>query len=118
MLEESLFAAVLERTFADERQAFLEEACAGDSALQERVARLLVAHEKTRGILDQPAGPPGSTVNVAGRRPGGVPPAERVGIRVDDRYTLLAEVGEGGMGTVWMAEQTRPVHRKVALKII
>ena len=59
-IEESLFAASLERTLAADRQAFLKEACAGDVALRERVERLLAAHQKTRGILDQQTGTPGS----------------------------------------------------------
>ena len=58
MIEESLFAAALERSTAAERRAFLDEACAGDVALRQRVERLLAAHEKTLGILDQLAGPP------------------------------------------------------------
>jgi eukaryotic-like serine/threonine-protein kinase len=118
MIEEALFDAVLERTFAAERQAFLEEACAGDFALRERVERLLVAHEKTRGILDQLAGPPSTPVDGAWRRLGGVPPTEGVGTWMDGRYTLLVEIGVGGMGAVWMAEQTCPVQRKVAMKIL
>ena len=61
MNEESLFVAALEKPTASERQAFLEEACAGDVALRQRVERLLAAHLKTLGILDQPARPPGWT---------------------------------------------------------
>src|SRR5262249_2092009 len=43
---------------------------------------------------------------------------ERVGTVVAGRYKLLEQIGEGGMGTVWVAEQTQPVRRKVALKLI
>jgi serine/threonine protein kinase/WD40 repeat protein len=118
MVEEALFAAALERTFPDERQAFLEEACAGDVALRARVDRLLVAHQRTNGILDQPAALPGMPAVVAWRRPGGVSPIECAGTLVGGRFKLLEEIGEGGMGAVWMAEQMRPVHRNVALKII
>ena len=118
MVEEALFAAALERTLADERQAFLEEACAGDVALRERVERLLVADQRTRGILDQPAAALGWPEVTARRRPAGVSLVERAGTLLAGRYRLLEEIGEGGMGTVWLAEQTRPVHRKVALKII
>jgi serine/threonine protein kinase/WD40 repeat protein len=120
MSEEALFAAVLERTVSADRQAFLEDACAGDAALRSRVERLLAAHQKTKGILDfeQPTSMPGSRQDLDGGRRGSVPTVERAGLRVAGRYTLLAEIGEGGMGTVWRAAQTRPVRRQVALKII
>jgi hypothetical protein len=68
MNEESLFVAALERPTAGERRAFLEEACAGDLALRRRVERLLAAHLKTLGILDEPGGRP------AGRRSPAAPP--------------------------------------------
>src|SRR5215207_4680609 len=55
MNEESLFAAALERTGAD-REAFLDEACGGDTRLRGRVERLLAADERGRGILDQGPG--------------------------------------------------------------
>ncbi|WP_165253649.1 serine/threonine-protein kinase, partial [Paludisphaera soli] len=102
MTEESLFAEALERTTPDERRAYLEEACAGDPALRARVERLLAAYEGAGGLLDAPpsASPAGRGATIAGR------------------YELVEVVGEGGMGTVWLAEQTRPVRRRVALKLI
>jgi serine/threonine protein kinase/WD40 repeat protein len=118
MVEETLFAAALERTFADDRQAFLEEACAGDVALRERMECLLAAHQRANGILDQPMGLVGLTDVTARRRPDGVLPVKPPCALVAGRYKLLEEIGEGGMGVVWLAEQTRPVRRKVALKII
>ena len=116
MSEESLFVAALEKPTAAERQAFLEEACGGDVALRRRVERLLVAHLETLGILDQPAMPPGWTDDECASRV--VPGAERVGAVIAGRYRLLEEIGAGGMGTVWKAEQTQPVRRIVALKLI
>src|SRR5262249_14437111 len=118
MTEESLFAAALERTAAAERQAFLDEACAGDVALRQRVERLLAAHEKTLGIPDRPAAAPPSREVRPGVAPRAALPAEPVGTLVGGRYKLLAKVGEGGMGTVWVAEQTHPVRRKVAVKLV
>src|SRR5262249_5935533 len=103
---------------AAERLAFLEDACAGDLALRQRIEQLLGAHEKTLGILDQSARPTGPTEVVGGSAPSGAPPGERAGTLVAGRYRLLEVIGVGGMGTVWAAEQTQPVRRKVALKLI
>jgi eukaryotic-like serine/threonine-protein kinase len=118
MNEESLFAAALDQPTAAERRAFLEKACAGDVVLRQRVERLLAAHLKTLGILDQPARPPKGAEVTAGLVPNGLPAGERIGTVVVGRYRLLEEIGEGGMGTVWKAEQTQPVRRMVALKLI
>ena len=109
---------VLERATAAERQAFLAEAFAGDVALRRRVERLLAAHDRSTGILDQTAVPAGSIEDTAHADPGGVSRGECVDAVVAGRYKLLEEIGEGGMGTVWVAEQTQPVRRKVALKLI
>ena len=54
MDEESLFVAALEKTTANERQAFLDQACAGDAEQRKRVEQLLAAHLRTAGILDHP----------------------------------------------------------------
>jgi hypothetical protein len=118
MNEESLFVAALEKSTASEREAFLEAACAGDVALRQRVELLLAAHDKTLGILDQTAGPPGWTEITASPAPGDVPAGERAGALVAGRYRLLEVIGAGGMGTVWKAEQAQPVRRTVALKLI
>src|SRR4051794_23198177 len=118
MNEESLFAAALERSTTTERRAFLDEACGGDLALREQGERLLAAHDQTRGVLDQAALGPGMEAVTAGFSPSGVPPAERAGTLVAGRYKLIDEIGEGGMGSVWMAEQLQPLRRKVAIKFI
>ena len=92
MNEESLFVAALEKPTASERQAFLEEACAGDVALRQRVERLLAAHLETLGILDQPARPPGWTEVAGGSAPGGVPRGRAR--RHRDRRPLQAARGD------------------------
>ncbi|HZN34275.1 MAG TPA: protein kinase [Pirellulaceae bacterium] len=101
--EESIFAEALQRTAPHERVAFVTGACAGDEPLRRRVLELLAAHDEAVGPLDAPP-----TWELALERPGTL-----VG-----RYKLLQMLGEGGMGFVYLAEQTQPVERRVALKII
>jgi serine/threonine protein kinase len=112
MTEESLFLAALEKNTPAERLAFLEEACGGDAALRARMQLLLEADARSRGILERSA-PPGNGT-------GAFEPetSAAVGSIIAGRFKLLEEIGEGGMGTVWVAEQTEPVRRKVALKLI
>jgi hypothetical protein len=108
MSDESIFAAALGKAPGPERRAFLDEACSGDEALRRRVERLLEADDRTAGILER--GPDGLTDPHE-------PPGERPGDRVGP-YKLFQQIGEGGMGIVYTAEQTEPVRRRVALKII
>jgi len=91
-------------------ETLLNEACATKPGLHRQVAVLLQAHARGDGILDR---------NQAGQAPTGVfeSLSERPGTVIGP-YKLLQQIGEGGMGVVWMAEQTRPVQRKVALKVI
>jgi serine/threonine protein kinase len=106
------------------REAFLITACGNDAVLFTEVSALLAAHEAMpTGFLTEPAvnsftdSDLGATIKAA---PGTLPPnhtVEREGERIG-RYKLLQEIGEGGFGTVWMAEQMEPVSRRVALKII
>ena len=105
---------------AAERAAYLDEACRGDTGLRQRVEELLQAGEEAEGFLQEPA--PGahrpegaisaSTLGVSLAGPG-----EKAGDRIG-RYKLLQQIGEGGCGVVYMAEQEEPVRRRVALKII
>src|SRR6266705_3052563 len=103
-----IFVAALKRA-PDQWQAYLNEACADDTALRDRVQNLLVAHREAGSFL-QPAGV-GLTATID------EPVTERPGTVIGP-YKLLQQIGEGGMGTVFMAEQTHPVQRKVALKLI
>ena len=113
MTDDALFAAVLEQTPAD-RSRFLEQACGTDPDLLSRLRVRLSAHENSTGIPDQSTKAPGS-----GEETGGfVATAEDLGTVIAGRYKLLEQIGEGGMGTVWVAEQTQPVRRRVALKLI
>ena len=96
-----------------ERAAYLDQACAGDAALRKQVEALLQAHEQAEGFLDAP--PAGldfkRTVRVE------ISPTEKPGDKIG-RYKLLQQIGEGGCGVVYMAEQEAPVRRRVALKVI
>jgi eukaryotic-like serine/threonine-protein kinase len=118
MNEETLFAAALEKSTPSDRHAFLEKACAGDVALRRRLERLLAAHLETFGILDEPAIRPISTGAAAELSSDVVSAGKSIGTVVAGRYKLLEEIGAGEMGTVWKAEQTQPVRRIVALKVI
>ena len=104
-----IFLAIVEQPSA-QWEALLGEACGGDPELRQQVALLLKNHAKGDGILDR---------NEGGKAPTGVYESlsERPGTVIGP-YKLLQQIGEGGMGTVFLAEQTEPVQRKVALKII
>jgi serine/threonine protein kinase/Flp pilus assembly protein TadD len=118
--EEVLFNAARHIRAGAARARYLREAAGGDEGLLRRVEALLAVHDAPDPLLDRPAGAGGLT--------GGCGPAvgdETVSILSHERagtpigpYKLLQQIGEGGMGVVWMAEQTQPVQRKVALKVI
>ena len=107
---ESIFVAALAKDTAKARAAFLVEACKDDSQLRRQVEQLLEAHPKAVNFLEPvPDEDPTGSYSRA---------KEPVGTINAGRFKLLEQIGEGGMGTVWVAEQTRPVRRKVALKLI
>src|SRR5947209_9814914 len=107
--EKAIFVAALALPDAREREAYLQEACAGHPELLGRLRELLSAHGESQGPLDRRPAALGVTVDAAHTEcPGAV-----IG-----PYKLLQKIGEGGMGTVWMAEQTHPVQRRVAVKVI
>jgi tetratricopeptide (TPR) repeat protein len=107
-----LFFAALDLSDRQARQAFLERECGDEADLRQRLEVLLKAHDDPASVLDQPLSAEGpATAAYHGQ-------AEDVGAVIAGRYKLLEQIGEGGMGTVWVAEQTQPVRRKVALKLI
>ncbi|MGH7168802.1 MAG: serine/threonine-protein kinase [Gemmataceae bacterium] len=127
MTEETLFEQALARP-PQERAAFLEQACAGQSELRAAVEALLAAHDKSRNILDRPPADLGQTVDSEPAPAESAPPpilsttdyqpALSPGTVIAGLYTLQQKIGEGGMGEVWVAKQTEPVKRRVALKLI
>jgi non-specific serine/threonine protein kinase/serine/threonine-protein kinase len=97
-----LFGAALERD-PSERSAFLHAACGTNISLREEVESLIRAHDSSSDLLQRPLLPQPSE-NSAGRFIG--------------PYQLLNKIGEGGMGQVWLAQQSAPLQRRVALKLI
>src|SRR5262245_53318003 len=105
--EESLFAQALDIRDAAQRAAFLDRACGDNAALRAELEALLRAHARSGDVLDLPD-PPATTLERPIEEPG----------TVIGPYKLLEKIGEGGMGTVWMAEQKEPIQRRVAVKVI
>ena len=116
--EEVLFEAALEFATPAERDAFLRKRCGDDDALRERVLVLLAADSAAGGFMaaaahaSTVAAQPTMKIEFAEE-----PPDVAVGQTLG-RYKLLERVGEGGCGVVYVAEQTEPVRRRVALKVI
>jgi serine/threonine protein kinase len=117
--ESQIFASALKHATPAERAAYLDAACAGNPRLRADVEALLRAHADDPDFLEQPAGSFAGTAAAepAAGAPGGAG-TERPGVVLADRYKLVEQIGDGGMGTVWMAQQTEPVRRLVAVKLI
>jgi eukaryotic-like serine/threonine-protein kinase len=117
MSELELFAAAIAIADPAERAALLDRECAGKPELRSRLDELLAAHCRSNTLLDQPRDE--STIDPENAvAPDPVASADREGTVIAGRYKLLQQIGEGGMGTVWMADQTEPVKRRVAVKLI
>jgi serine/threonine protein kinase len=110
--EEEIFARTVELPPSD-RASFVEEACAGNLAMLARIERLMRFHEETDFMQVSKesglAAPAESASSIAGSEIAG----DQIG-----NYKLLQQIGEGGFGVVWMAEQEKPIRRRVALKIV
>ena len=103
-----IFQEAIEKESPEELNRYLDSACRGDSKLRNRIEQLLQAHASAGKFL---GGSASYTATIEQTL------VERIGIKVG-RYKLLEQIGEGGMGLVYVAEQTEPVRRRVALKII
>ncbi len=133
----ALFNAALDLPDPADRTAFLERECRDDRELRERLEELLAAHDQPASALERPlvedpgetsapdeqpaetgAGPAAVSGETASFRLASPPPDSLIGSIIAGRYKLRQEIGEGGMGSVYLAEQTQPVKRHVALKLI
>jgi non-specific serine/threonine protein kinase/serine/threonine-protein kinase len=99
-----IFGSALERD-PTERNAFLDQACWHQPDLRAEVESLLAAHADADGLSEHPW--TATVAEAPGESKSGIGP-----------YRLIRELGVGGMGQVWLAEQTDPVHRRIALKLI
>ncbi len=106
---ETLFCEAIKMNNSTEREVFLAGACGTDDELRKQVSQLVADHFRAGGFLNFRAPTIDETVDLSN--------VERAGSRIG-QYKLLEQIGEGGMGSVFMAEQSIPVHRHVALKII
>ena len=101
--ERSIFEAAIDKGSPEERAAYLDQVCGSNPGLRQEVEALLAAHDRLGSI---------SVATTVDERT-----TERAGTVIGP-YKLLEQIGEGGFGVVFMAEQTQPVRRKVALKLI
>jgi serine/threonine protein kinase len=106
--EEAIFNSALDRTDGAARSSFLDAACSDDPALRRRIEQLLSAYGEGQFLESPAADLAAPSAPLIQERPG----------TLIGPYKLLEQIGEGGMGLVFMAEQTRPLRRRVALKII
>src|SRR5262249_15071484 len=110
MTEREIFFEVIDKATPEERAAYLERACGQDLLLRRRVEELLAKHFQQDGFMQGPAVQDASTAAF-------VPLSEGPGTIID-RYKLLAKLGEGSFGAVYVAAQKEPWRRRLALKII
>jgi eukaryotic-like serine/threonine-protein kinase len=107
---EAIFHAARDITEPDRRREYVRDACGGDEVRIAHIEALLAAADGTDTLLDRPA----ADISVATFDQ----PASEIPGRVIGPFKLIEPIGEGGMGSVWMAQQTEPIKRLVAVKLI
>ncbi|MBL8854824.1 MAG: protein kinase, partial [Planctomycetaceae bacterium] len=107
----SIFLTASEFSDPVERANYLVEQCGSDAPLRARVEALLRAHDAADSIDQEPSVDGQEATRAA-------PLSVHPGVLVNGRYKLIEAIGEGGMGTVWLAEQKVPVKRRVAIKLV
>jgi serine/threonine protein kinase/Flp pilus assembly protein TadD len=107
--EKEIFNSARQIAAPEERLAYVETACAGDPAAVQRILELLRIYDQERSFLESSPVAQSATIDE--------PISERPGTTIGP-YKLLEEIGEGGFGVVFLAEQTEPVRRRVALKVL
>ena len=107
---QAIFSEAISLASDEERGRFLDEVCGNDASVRSRVDALLRAHSEAGGFF-------GGQIPTAAATEIQPPIAERPGTVIGP-YKLLQQIGEGGFGVVFLAEQERPVKRRVALKVI
>jgi eukaryotic-like serine/threonine-protein kinase len=110
MSEREIFIAAAQIQSGQKRAAFIDQACGDNAELRRRITDLLAEQDKLGSYLEVPAG---AVATIQHEPPAG----ERLGMHIGP-YKLLQKLGEGGMGSVYLAEQQQPVKRHIALKII
>src|SRR5947207_13065978 len=116
MTERDIFVAALQQGNPTQRRAYLDEACARQPELRHQVEHLLRLYEGAGSFLEQPAAESpatGAFPDAAEHAPSPEAPGTLIG-----PYKLMEQIGEGGFGLVFVAEQQHPVRRRVALKVI
>jgi serine/threonine protein kinase len=107
-----IFLTALDKPEGSEREAYLAQACGRDASWRDRVTELLRVHAQAGDFLETPVS---GAAELAAITPTG--PTEKPGDKIG-HYKLLEQIGEGGCGVVYMAEQEAPLRRRVALKVI
>jgi len=122
-LEDSVFFTALHVTDPEQRRLFLDQACLDNAALREAVEEMLAVHDDADRLIDRGLNAIALSaddlleLSSVGDFAGCEQPDQQIGKRIG-RYTILESLGEGGCGSVYLAEQEEPVKRLVALKVI